>query len=97
MKPMGDRILVEPVATPTKMNFFVPEYLMEKDFGIVRGVGKGRTTKKGFVIPIENVKLGDRVMLEPLAHRTDITIDHVLYWLMKPENVLAVMEEELSN
>src|SRR5216684_93204 len=65
LKPLGDRVLVEPVEEKEvkKGGVIIPDTAKEKPTeGIVRAVGPGKLDEDGKRIPIE-VKEGDRVLI----------------------------------
>src|SRR2546428_620634 len=65
LKPLGDRVLVEPVEEKEtkKGGIIIPDTAKEKPTeGVVRALGTGKTDDNGKKIPFE-VKVGDRVLV----------------------------------
>lgn len=67
IKPTQDRVLLKPIDTGDKSDggIYIPENAAERRFGtegIVVAVGPGLRNERGKLMPIEEVKVGDRVM-----------------------------------
>jgi len=95
LRPLGDRIVVEPLEAEekTKGGIILPDTAKEKpQEGKVVAVGKGKTDESGKVIPME-VKVGDKVLYGKYAG-TEITIEGKEYMILREEDVLAVVEEK---
>jgi|SRR5215831_4832640 len=93
LKPLGDRVLVEPVEEKElkKGGVIIPDTAKEKPTeGIVRAVGTGKRDEEGKKIPIE-VKEGDRVMITKYGG-TEIRLDDKDYKILNCEDVLAILE-----
>ena len=78
VKPIGDRILVEPV-----------EEKEVKKGGIIIALGTGKTNDDGKKIPFE-VKKGDRVLVSKYGG-TEIKIDGKEYKILSSDDILAVL------
>ncbi len=92
IKLLANLCLLELIEEETRGGIIVPENQRATNFGIVRGVGEGKKTRKGVTIPME-VKVGDRVMISPNGGRRDIIVDEKKCWLIDQDNLLAVMLE----
>ncbi|HDD65048.1 MAG TPA: co-chaperone GroES [Firmicutes bacterium] len=95
IRPLGDRIVVEPLEAEekTKGGIILPDTAKEKpQKGKVVAVGKGRVDENGKAIPME-VKVGDKVLYGKYAG-TEITIDDKEYIILREEDVLAIVEEK---
>jgi chaperonin GroES len=95
LRPLGDRIVVEPLEAEekTKGGIILPDTAKEKpQEGKVVAVGKGKTDESGKLIPME-VKVGDKVLYGKYAG-TEITIEGKEYMILREEDVLAVVEEK---
>jgi len=95
LRPLGDRIVVEPLEAEekTKGGIILPDTAKEKpQEGKVVAVGKGKTDESGKLIPME-VKVGDKVLYGKYAG-TEITIEGKEYMILKEEDVLAIVEEK---
>jgi chaperonin GroES len=93
VKPIGDRILVEPVEEKEvkKGGIIIPDTAKEKpQEGIVRALGTGKTDDNGKKIPFE-VKVGDRVLVSKYGG-TEIKIDGKEYKILSSDDLLAVLE-----
>ena len=93
LKPLGARVLVEPVAEQeTKRGgIIIPDSAKEKPTeAIVRAVGPGEVDEKGNRIPLE-VKTGDRVLISKYGG-TEVKIDNKEYKVLSKDDILAVVE-----
>jgi chaperonin GroES len=92
IKPLADRVLIEPVEAETKTQggIFIPDNAKEKPMqGIVHAVGAGRKSDKGEVIAME-LKVGDKVLYGKYSG-TEVTVDGKNYLIVKENDVLAVL------
>ena len=93
IKPIGDRILVEPVEEKEtkKGGIIIPDTAKEKpQQGNVRALGTGKTDDNGKKIPFE-VKVGDRVLVSKYGG-TEIKIDGKEYRIVSSDDILAVID-----
>lgn len=95
VRPLADRVLVEPVeeeeVTFAGGKLVLPETAKEKpQKGVVLAVGPGRKDDEGKVIPME-VKVGDQVLYAKYAG-TEIKIEGKKYLILKESDILAVIE-----
>ena len=84
IKPLADRVLVEPAAaeTTTASGIIIPDNAKEKpQKGVVVAVGEGKKDE-----PI-SVKEGDHVIYGKFAG-TEITIDDKDYLIMREDDIL---------
>lgn len=87
IKPLADRVLIEPAPAETKTasGIIIPDTAKEKQQkGTVVAVGPG--TKEN---PI-TVKVGDTVLYAKYGH-TDIKLDGVDYLMMREGEILAIV------
>ena len=87
IKPLSDRVLIEPVAAETKTasGIFIPDTAKEKpQKGTVVAVGNG--TKDEEMV----VKVGDNVLYGKYAG-TEIELDGEKYLIMRQADVLAII------
>ncbi|MDX9854088.1 MAG: co-chaperone GroES [Tenuifilaceae bacterium] len=87
IKPLADRVLVEPMEAETKTasGIFIPDTAKEKpQRGTVVAVGPGTTDIK------MEVKKGDVVLYGKYAG-TEISVDGKDYLIMKQSDVLAII------
>jgi chaperonin GroES len=92
LKPLGDRILVEPVEEKEtkKGGIIIPDTAKEKpQEGIVRALGTGKLDDNGKKIPFE-VKIGDRVLVSKYGG-TEIKLDNKEYKILSSDDILAVL------
>lgn len=93
VKPLGDRVLVEPVEEKEvkKGGIIIPDTAKEKPTeGVVRALGTGKKDDDGKVIPFE-VKVGDRVLISKYGG-TEIKLDDKEYKLLNVDDILAILE-----
>jgi chaperonin GroES len=93
IKPLGDRVLVEPVEEREikKGGIIIPDSAKEKpQEGKVIAVGTGKLDKDGKLIPF-NVKKNDRVLM-PKYGGTEVKIDDKQYQIIREEDILAVID-----
>jgi chaperonin GroES len=87
IKPIGDRVLIEPKApeTQTASGIIIPESTQQKtQFGTVISVGNGKQGE-----PL-TVKEGDSVIYEKYAG-TEMKLGNKEYLLMREEQILAIL------
>jgi chaperonin GroES len=93
LKPLGDRVLVEPVEEKEvkKGGIIIPDSAKEKPTeGIVRALGTGKTDDDGKKVAFE-VKVGDRVLVSKYGG-TEVKIDNKEYKLLNADDILAILE-----
>ncbi len=93
LKPLGDRVLVEPVEEKEtkKGGIIIPDTAKEKPTeGIIRALGTGKTDDNGKKIPFE-VKVGDRVLVSKYGG-TEVKLDGKEYKILNSDDILAVLE-----
>jgi len=92
IKPLGDRILVEPVEEKEtkKGGIIIPDSAKEKpQEGIVAALGTGKTDDNGKKVAFE-VKKGDRVLVSKYGG-TEIKLDGKEYKIFSSDDLLAVI------
>ena len=92
IKPLADRVLIEPVEAETKTQggIFIPDNAKEKPMqGIVKAVGAGRKSDKGEIIALE-LKVGDKVLYGKYSG-TEVAFEGKNYLIVKENDVLAVL------
>src|SRR5271157_3207685 len=93
VKPLGDRILVEPAEEKEvkKGGIIIPDTAKEKPMeGIVIALGTGKTDDDGKKIPFE-VKKGDRVLVSKYGG-TEIKLNDKDYKILNSDDLLAILE-----
>ena len=88
VKPLADRVLVEPkeAETKTASGLFIPDTAKEKpQAGTVVAVGPGKKDE-----PME-LKVGDKVLYGKHAG-TELNVDGKIYIMMRQSDVMAVVE-----
>ena len=95
VRPIGDRILAEPVEAKAekgkKGGIIIPDTAKEKPMeSVVVAVGTGKTGDDGKKIPFE-VKKGDRVLVSKYGG-TEIKLDGKDYKILNSDDILAVIE-----
>ncbi len=92
IKPLGERVLVEPLTEGevNKGGIIIPDSAKEKpQEGKVIALGTGKLDDDGKVIPF-NVKKGD-IVLMPKYGGTEVKLDGKEYQIMREEDILAVI------
>ena len=92
LKPLGDRVLVEPVEEKEtkKGGIIIPDTAKEKPTeGIVVALGTGKTDDDGKKVPFE-VKKGDRVLVSKYGG-TEIKLDGKEYKILNSDDILAIV------
>lgn len=93
IKPLGDRILVEPAEEKEvkKGGIIIPDSAKEKPMeSIVVSLGTGKTDDNGKKVPFE-VKKGDRILTSKYSG-TEIKIDGKEYKILNSDDILAVID-----
>ena len=93
LKPLGDRVLVEPVEEKEvkKGGIIIPDTAKEKPTeGLIIALGTGKTDDNGKKVPFE-IKKGDRVLVSKYGG-TEIKLDGKEYKILNSDDVLAVIE-----
>jgi chaperonin GroES len=93
IRPLGDRILVEPVEEKEvkKGGIIIPETAKEKPMeSVVVALGTGKTDDNGKKVPFE-VKKGDRVLVSKYGG-TEIKIEGKEYKILNSDDILAVLD-----
>tara|TARA_R110002167_G_scaffold40998_9_gene125555 strand:+ start:209 stop:487 length:279 start_codon:yes stop_codon:yes gene_type:complete len=87
IKPLADRVLIEPMAAETKTasGLYIPDTAKEKpQQGKVVAVGPGTKDEK------VTVKVGDKVLYGKYAG-TELKLEGVDYLMMRESDVLAII------
>ena len=93
LKPLGDRVLVEPVEEKEvkKGGIIIPDTAKEKPTeGMIVALGTGKTDDNGKKVPFE-VKKGDRVLISKYGG-TEIKLDGKEFKILNSDDILAVVE-----
>lgn len=93
LKPLADRIVVEPMEAEEKTvaGIVIPDTAKEKpQQGKVVAIGSGKVANNGERIPV-SVKVGETVLFARYAG-TEIKIQGKKYLVMNESEVLAVVE-----
>jgi chaperonin GroES len=92
IKPLGDRIVIKPVAPEerTKGGIILPDTAKEKPVvGEVVAVGPGRKSDDGKTIALE-VKVGDKVLYGKYSG-TEVTVDSQELLIMRESDIFAIV------
>ncbi|EST10911.1 co-chaperone GroES [Sporolactobacillus laevolacticus] len=93
LKPLGDRIVIEPQEKEEKTasGIVLPDSAKEKpQEGRVIAVGAGKVSDKGERIALD-VKEGDKVIFSKYAG-TEVKYDGNTYLVVRQDDILAVIE-----
>jgi chaperonin GroES len=92
LKPLGDRVVVEPLEKEerTASGIILPETAKEKpQEGTIIAVGPGRRDDDGKLVPMD-VKLGDVVLYAKYAG-TEIKLEDKKVLILKESDILAIV------
>ncbi len=92
MKPLADRVLIEPAEaeTKTQSGLYIPDNAKEKPMqGKVVAVGPGKKNDKGEVVPMD-VKVGDKVLYGKYSG-TEVTADGTSYLIVRESDIFAIL------
>jgi len=92
-KPLGDRVLVQPVDEKDvkKGGIIIPDTAKEKPAeGKVAAVGNGKVGEDGKRIPLE-IKKGDRILFGKYSG-TEVKIEGEEYLILREDDVLGIIE-----
>lgn len=95
VKPLGDRVLVEPLAADnngmTKHGIIIPETVSKErpEQGTVVAVGPGRLTDQGKLVPLK-VKKGQKIIFSKYGP-DEIKIKDKEYFIISESNILAII------
>ncbi len=93
MRPLGDRVVVQPTAREemTKSGIVLPDTAKEKpQEGTIVAAGPGRLNDDGDREPMD-VKVGDKVLYAKYAG-TEFKVDDEEYLIVSQKDILAVVE-----
>lgn len=93
IKPLGDRVLIEPLREEKKKGGIILPDTVDKERpekGVVIAVGPGKKDDGGKLIPM-NVKKGDKVLFTKYGPN-EIKIDDKEYLIAREEDILAITE-----
>jgi len=93
IKPLGDRVLVEPIEEKEvkKGGIIIPDSAKEKpQEGKVVALGTGKTDDNGKKIPFE-VKVGDRVLVSKYGG-SEVKLNDKEYKLLSSDDILAIID-----
>ena len=96
VRPLGDRVLVEPLATNengiTKSGIIIPETVSKErpEQGVIVAVGPGRMTDQGKLIPLK-VKPAQKIIFSKYGP-DEIKIKDKEYFIISESNILAIIE-----
>jgi chaperonin GroES len=93
VKPLGDRVLVEPVEEKEvkKGGIIIPDTAKEKPMeAVVRALGTGKTDDNGNKVAFE-VKVNDRVLISKYGG-TEIKLDGKEFKILSSDDILAILE-----
>lgn len=94
IKPLGDRVLVEPLEATTKTasGIIIPETASKErsEQGVVVAVGPGKRNDDGKLVPL-TIKKGDRVIFSKYGP-DEIKLSGKDYFIISEANILAVID-----
>ncbi|MBI2097519.1 MAG: co-chaperone GroES [Candidatus Vogelbacteria bacterium] len=96
IKPLGDRVLVEPIledaSGKSKHGIIIPETVSKEkaEQGLVLAVGAGRLTDQGKLLPLR-VKKGQKIIFAKYGP-DEIKVGDKEYYIISESSILAVIE-----
>lgn len=93
IRPLGDRVLIEPLREERKKGGIILPETVDKERpekGRVVAVGSGRVDENGKKVPM-SLKKGDKVLFTKYGP-DEIKVDDKEYLIAKEENILAIIE-----
>jgi chaperonin GroES len=96
VRPLGDRVLVEPLAAneggATKSGIIIPETVSKErpEQGVIVAAGPGRLTDQGKLIPLK-VKPGQKIIFSKYGP-DEIKIKDKEYFIISESNILAIID-----
>ena len=93
IKPLHDRVLVEPLDAEEKTagGIIIPDTAKEKPMeGKIVAVGSGSKNEEGKVTPLD-VKKGDRILYGKWSG-TEVKVDGSDYLIMKESDIMGIIE-----
>lgn len=97
LKPLGDRVIIEPVekknAGKTKGGLYLPETVDNEgpEEGKVIAVGPGKRNEDGDLMPIQ-VKKGNIVIFHKSYGSKEIKVGDKEYLIVREDDILAIAE-----
>lgn len=92
IKPLADRVLIEPAEAEEKTvsGLYIPDNAKEKPMqGKVVAIGPGKKDDKGESIKME-VKVGDKVLYGKYSG-TEIAVDGNKYLIVRESDIFAIL------
>ena len=92
IKPLGERVLVEPLKEEEvqKGGIIIPDSAKEKpQEGKVIAVGTGKVDENGKAVPF-NVSVGD-IVLMPKYGGTEVKVDGKEFQILREDDILAIV------
>ena len=92
IKPLADRVVVEPLEADEKTSggIYLPDTAKEKpQMGKIVSVGPGKVSDAGEKIPME-LKKNDKVLYGKYSG-TEVTIEGKEYLIMRESDILAII------
>ena len=93
LKPLGDRIIIEPIASEEKTasGIVLPDSAKEKpQEGKLVAVGTGRVLDNGEKVAVE-VSVGDRIIFSKYSG-TEVKYEGTEYLIVRENDILAVIQ-----
>lgn len=94
IQPLNDRVLIKPINEEEQRRGSILIADMGEDktrYGEVIAVGPGRMSEFGHWIPVDNVTIGDKVVI-PRIGTQRIEIEGEEYWALPAKEIVAKLE-----
>ena len=92
IKPLSDRVVIEPLEAEDKTSggIYLPDTAKEKpQIGKIVAAGPGKASDTGDIIKME-VKVGDKVLYGKYSG-TDVTVEEKDYLIVRESDILAIL------
>lgn len=96
VNPLNDRVLVKPKSQGEQRKGAILIADMGEDrvmYGEVIAVGPGRLSEFGVWIPVENVKVGDNIIVPKIGAQR-VEVDGEEYWMLAAKEIVATIDLE---
>lgn len=99
IQPLNDRVLVKPLSQGEQRKGAILIADLGEDrvmYGRVEAIGPGRLSEFGIWIPVDNVRVGDNIIIPKIgAQRVDV--DGEEYWMLAAKEIVATIDLEEEN
>lgn len=94
LKPLGDRVLVQPLPAEQKLKggIILPNTAKKKqEQATVIAIGEGKKDKKGNLLPMP-VKVGDVILMEKYSGQ-EVSLNDEEHTILRADDIIAIVEK----